>query len=192
MRTPPLARDSHRRPDRGRPALDRGQKLDRQVDALTAAGCRRIFADKKSSKNNLRAELMACHAFLTPGDTLVAPLDRYGRSLQDLVNMVAELRERGIGFRSLHEALDTTAPGGRLTIHVFAALAEFIRALIVADTHDWPPPAPAAVREGAPPSSTRTSSARPATCCPTRPTASPPSPRSAASPSARFLTKSRS
>lgn len=50
-----------------------GQKLDRQVDALTAAGCRRIFADKKSSKNNLRTELMACHAFLTPGDTLVVP-----------------------------------------------------------------------------------------------------------------------
>ncbi|MFE9952234.1 recombinase family protein [Streptomyces sp. NPDC005531] len=50
-----------------------GQKLDRQVDALTAAGCRRNFADEKSSKNNLRAELMACHAFLTPGDTLVVP-----------------------------------------------------------------------------------------------------------------------
>ncbi|MGW9135184.1 recombinase family protein [Streptomyces sp. NPDC055681] len=72
-----------------------GRKLDRQVDALTAAGCRRIFADKKSSKNNLRA-----------------------------------------GFRSLHEALDTTTSGGRLIFHVFAALAEFIRALIVADTNE--------------------------------------------------------
>ncbi|MFF1899110.1 recombinase family protein [Streptomyces sp. NPDC058206] len=114
-----------------------GQKLDRQVDALTAAGCRRIFADKKSSKNNLRAELKACHAFLLPGDTLVVPsLDRYGRSLQDLVSMVTELRERDIGFRSLQEALDTTTPGGRLIFHVFAALAEFIRALIVADTHE--------------------------------------------------------
>ncbi|WP_392749297.1 recombinase family protein [Streptomyces sp. LN590] len=50
--------------------------------------------------------------------------------------MVAELRERGIGFRSLHEALDTTTPGGCLIFHVFAALAEFIRALIVADTHE--------------------------------------------------------
>ncbi|WP_406416647.1 recombinase family protein [Streptomyces sp. NBC_00873] len=114
-----------------------GQKLDRQIDALTAAGCRKIFADKKSGKNDLRPELKACHAFLDPGDTLVVPsLDRYGRSLQDLVNMVAELRERGIGFQSLHEALDTTTPGGRLIFHVFAALAEFIRELIVAGTHE--------------------------------------------------------
>lgn len=114
-----------------------GQKLDRQYDALKAAGCRRIFADKKSGKNDLRPELKACHDFLTPGDTLVVPsLDRYGRSLQDLVNMVAELRERGIGFQSLHEALDTTTPGGRLIFHVFAALAEFIRELIVAGTKE--------------------------------------------------------
>lgn len=114
-----------------------GQKLDRQIDALTAAGCRKIFADKKSGKNDLRPELKACHAFLDRGDTLVVPsLDRYGRSLQDLVNMVAELRERGIGFQSLHEALDTTTPGGRLIFHVFAALAEFIRELIVVSTHE--------------------------------------------------------
>ncbi|MFI9587772.1 recombinase family protein [Streptomyces sp. NPDC052236] len=69
--------------------------------------------------------MKACHAFLAPRDTLVVPsLDRYGRSLQDLVNMVAELRERGIGFQSPHEAPDTTTPGGRLIFHVFAALAE--------------------------------------------------------------------
>ncbi len=109
-----------------------GQKLDRQIDALTAAGCRKIFADEKSGKSALRPELKACHAFLDAGDTLVVPsLDRYGRSLQDLINMVAELRERGIGFTSLHENLDTTTPGGRLVFHVFAALAEFIRELIV-------------------------------------------------------------
>ncbi|MFF3460471.1 recombinase family protein [Streptomyces sp. NPDC002730] len=115
----------------------KGQLLDRQIDSLTAAGCRRIFADKKSGKNAERPELKACHAFLAEGDTLVVPsLDRYGRSLQDLVNMVAELRARGIGFQSLHEALDTTTPGGRLIFHVFAALAEFIRELIVAGTHE--------------------------------------------------------
>lgn len=115
----------------------KGQLLDRQLDSLTAAGCRRIFADKKSGKNAERPELKACHAFLAEGDTLVVPsLDRYGRSLQDLVNMVAELRARGIGFQSLHEALDTTTPGGRLIFHVFAALAEFIRELIVAGTHE--------------------------------------------------------
>ncbi|WP_307628840.1 recombinase family protein [Streptomyces turgidiscabies] len=113
------------------------QRLDRQLDALNAAGCRHIFADKKSGKNDLRPELKACHAFLTAGDTLVVPsLDRYGRSLQDLVNMVGELRSREIGFTSLHEKLDTTTPGGRLVFHVFAALAEFIRELIVAGTNE--------------------------------------------------------
>ncbi|MDX2591341.1 recombinase family protein [Streptomyces sp. WI03-4A] len=66
-----------------------GQKLDRQIDALTAAGCRRIFADKKSGKDDLRPELRACHAFLAAGDTLAVPaLDRYARSHKDLVNMV--------------------------------------------------------------------------------------------------------
>jgi DNA invertase Pin-like site-specific DNA recombinase len=115
----------------------RGQNLDRQIDALTEAGCRRIFADRKSGKNAERPELIACHAFLKPGDTLVVPaLDRYGRSLQDLINMVAELRRRGVGFTSLHEQLDTTTPGGRLVFHVFAALAEFIRELIVAGTYE--------------------------------------------------------
>ncbi|MFD3788746.1 recombinase family protein [Streptomyces cyaneofuscatus] len=113
-----------------------GQNLDRQLDALTLAGCRRIFPEKKSGKNDLRPELKACHAFLQSGDTLVVPsLDRYGRSLQDLVNMVAELRKRQIGFTSLHENLDTTTPGGRLIFHVFAALAEFIRELIVSGTN---------------------------------------------------------
>ncbi|WP_435824890.1 recombinase family protein [Nocardia rhamnosiphila] len=71
------------------------------------------------------------------GDTLVvAPLDRLGRSLQDLIMIVADLRRRGIGFRSVHESLDTTTPGGRLVFHVFAALAEFLRELIVDGTHE--------------------------------------------------------
>ncbi|TMR88608.1 recombinase family protein [Nonomuraea basaltis] len=114
-----------------------GQLLERQIDALTAAGCRRIFADKKSGKTAQRPELQACHAFLTAGDTLVVPsLDRYGRSLADLITMVGELRRREIGFTSLHENLDTTTPGGRLVFHVFAALAEFIRELIIAGTRE--------------------------------------------------------
>ncbi|MEE1741187.1 recombinase family protein [Streptomyces sp. BE147] len=112
-----------------------GQKLERQIDALSAAGCRKIFADKKSGKTDLGPELRACHAFLDAGGIIVVPsLDRYGRSLQDLINMVAALRERGIGFTSLHENLDTTTPGGRLVFHVFAALAGFIRELIVQGT----------------------------------------------------------
>ncbi|WP_078965890.1 recombinase family protein [Streptomyces aureocirculatus] len=72
-----------------------------------------------------------------PGDTLVVPsLDRLGRSIQDLISIVSGLRKRGIGFQSLYEALDTTTPGGRLVFHVFAALAEFIRELIVRGTHE--------------------------------------------------------
>jgi DNA invertase Pin-like site-specific DNA recombinase len=115
----------------------RDQNLDRQIDALKTAGCRKIFTDKKSGKNAQRPELKACHAFLDAGDTLVvASLDRYGRSMQDLITMVGELRRRQIGFTSLHEKLDTTTPGGRLVFHVFAALAEFIRELIVAGTHE--------------------------------------------------------
>jgi DNA invertase Pin-like site-specific DNA recombinase len=129
--------------------------LERQLDALTAAGCRKIFADKKSGKNELRPELKACHAFLDSGDTLIVPsLDGYGRSLQDLINMVADLRERGIGFTSLHENLDTTTPGGRLVFHVFAALAEFIRKLIVIGTNEGLAAARARVRVGGRPSAT--------------------------------------
>ncbi|WP_255635098.1 recombinase family protein [Nocardia sp. alder85J] len=115
----------------------RDQNLDRQHRALEAAGCQRVFADKKSGKNAEREELWACLDYLRPGDTLVVPaLDRLGRSMQDLLSLVAGLRRRGIGFRSLHEALDTTTPGGRLVFHVFAALAEFIRELIVQGTHE--------------------------------------------------------
>jgi DNA invertase Pin-like site-specific DNA recombinase len=114
-----------------------GQNLERQIDALKAADCRRIFADKKSGRDAQRPELAACHAFLHAGDTLVVPsLDRYGRSLQDLITMVSELRRREVGFTSLHESLDTTTPGGRLIFHVFAALAEFIRELIVQGTRE--------------------------------------------------------
>jgi DNA invertase Pin-like site-specific DNA recombinase len=130
-----------------------GQNLDRQTDALTAAGCRRIFADTKSGRTDARPELKACHAFLQGGDTLVVPaLDRYGRSLQDLITMVGELRRREIGFTSLHERLDTTTPGGRLVFHVFAALAEFIRELIVIGTNEGLAAARARGRVGGRPS----------------------------------------
>jgi DNA invertase Pin-like site-specific DNA recombinase len=115
----------------------KGQNLDRQISALTEAGCARIFTDKKSGKNAEREELWKALDYARPGDTLVVPsLDRLGRSIQDLIAIVSGLRKRGIGFQSLHEALDTTTPGGRLVFHVFAALAEFIRELIVQGTHE--------------------------------------------------------
>jgi DNA invertase Pin-like site-specific DNA recombinase len=114
-----------------------GQHLERQTDALGAAGCRRIFAEKKSGRDTGRPELAACLEFMQPGDTLVVPsLDRLSRSLQDLITTVGDLRRRGVGFTSLHESLDTTTPGGRLVFHVFAALAEFIRELIAAGTRE--------------------------------------------------------
>jgi DNA invertase Pin-like site-specific DNA recombinase len=132
------------------------QLLDRQLRALETAGCARIFADRRSGRDVEREQLRACLDYLRAGDTLVVPsLDRLSRSLQDLITLVAELRRRGIGFRSLHEALDTTTPGGRLVFHVFAALAEFIRELIVEGTREGLAAARArGVRLGRPPALT--------------------------------------
>lgn len=113
------------------------QILDRQTRALAEAGCLKVFAEKKTGRTADRTELTACLDYLRPGDTLVViSLDRLSRSLADLITLVADLRRRGVGFRSLHEALDTTTPGGRLVFHVFAALAEFIRELIVEGTRE--------------------------------------------------------
>ena len=132
------------------------QNLDRQVNALERAGCSRIFADKKSGKNAKREELQKALDYARPGDTLIVPsLDRLGRSIQDLIAIVSGLRDRGVGFTSLHEALDTTTPGGRLVFHVFAALAEFIRELIVQGTNPGLDAARSrGVRLGRPPSHT--------------------------------------
>lgn len=115
----------------------RDQHLDRQLAALTAARCLRVFADKRSGRHVDRPELGACLDYLRPGDVLiVVSLDRLGRSLDDLLGIVGDLRRRGIGFRSLSESLDTTTAGGRLVFHVFAALAEFVRELIVEGTRE--------------------------------------------------------
>src|SRR3954451_16417441 len=78
---------------------------------------------------------LGCPSSATP-NALHLALDRLGRSLQDLIAIVSGLRKRGVDFTSLHEALDTTTPGGRLVFHVFAALAEFIRELIVQCTNE--------------------------------------------------------
>ncbi|WP_405987993.1 recombinase family protein [Streptomyces sp. NBC_00986] len=115
----------------------KGQLLDRQIHALTETGCIRIFSGKKSGKNAEREELWKALDHLREGNTLVVPSpDRLGRSIQDLIAIVSGLCKRGIGFTSPHEALDTTTPGGRLVSHVFAALAEFIRELIVRGTNE--------------------------------------------------------
>ena len=108
------------------------QQPQLQVDALERAGCYRVFTETASGARSDRPVLEQVLDQLRLGDTLVVwKLDRLGRSLRHLVDTVTELAERGIGFRSLQEAIDTTTtPGGKLVFHVFAALAEFERDLI--------------------------------------------------------------
>ncbi|EGQ9125409.1 recombinase family protein [Vibrio parahaemolyticus] len=107
------------------------QNLHLQRDALEKVGCRVIYEDKASGKTTDRPELEGCLKALRPGDTLVVwRLDRLGRSLGDLVKLVTALEEKGIGFESIQEKIETTSASGKLVFHVFAALAEFERNLI--------------------------------------------------------------
>jgi DNA invertase Pin-like site-specific DNA recombinase len=107
------------------------QTLDMQNDALGAAACTKIFSDVASGALAERPGLQQALEFLRSGDTLVVwKLDRLGRSLRNLIETVRVLEQRTIGFRSLHESIDTTTSGGKLIFHVFGALAEFERDLI--------------------------------------------------------------
>lgn len=107
------------------------QNSELQTDALTAAGCEQLFQEKASGKDRVRPELETCLKVLRSGDSLVVwRLDRLGRSLKDLVEIVTTLEKRGIGFVSLTENVDTVSAGGKLVFHLFAALAEFERNLI--------------------------------------------------------------
>ncbi len=118
-----------------------------QQDALRAAGCYRTFTDTASGVDPARTELTAVLDQLRPGDTLVVwRLDRLGRSVQDLIALVVDLRARDVGFRSLTEGIDTTTPGGRfvlVVLVVLAGLAEMER--VSARSPAWPPRQPAAV-----------------------------------------------
>ena len=112
-----------------------GQDLALQRDALERAGCDRIYDDTGSGSVRHRPELDACLDYLRAGDTLVVwRLDRLGRSLRHLIETIGDLEQREVGFRSLTEGLDTTTAAGRLTLHIFAALAEFERALVLERT----------------------------------------------------------
>lgn len=107
------------------------QDVALQRDALRAAGCERIFSDTASGSLRDRPKLTRTLEELRDGDTLVVwRLDRLGRSLRHLIDTIAELEARGVGFRSLTEGIDTTTTGGRLVFHIFAALAEFEKELI--------------------------------------------------------------
>ncbi len=107
------------------------QNLDLQRDALKQAGCERIIEDTASGGTAQRSGLDRVRELLRPGDTLVVwRLDRLGRTLKHLIELITELEGQGIGFRSITEAIDTTSPGGTLVFHIFGALAEFERNLI--------------------------------------------------------------
>lgn len=102
-----------------------------QHDALTRAGCQRIFTDKASGKLEHRPALDALREQLRSGDTVVVwRLDRLGRSLRHLIDTIQDLEGQGVAFLSLTESIDTSNPGGKLVFHVFGALAEFERDLI--------------------------------------------------------------
>ena len=107
------------------------QNLDLQRNALRLAGVSSIYEEAASGKTAVRLKLDHCLKALRAGDTLVVwRLDRLGRSLADLVQIVAGLEEKGISFESITEKIETTSAAGKLVFHVFAAVAEFERNLI--------------------------------------------------------------
>lgn len=109
----------------------RDQDLSLQKAALNEAGCRRIYEEHTSTRDEKREALTGALDYCREGDVLVVwKLDRLARSLKDLIRQVEELEKRGVGLMSLTESLDTTTPGGKLVFHVFGALAEFEREVI--------------------------------------------------------------
>jgi DNA invertase Pin-like site-specific DNA recombinase len=120
---------------------DGRQNLDLQYDALVAAGVDdgQIYKDKMSGRHDVRPGLEACLKSLREGDTLVVwKLDRLGRNLRHLIELIEKLSAKNIGLKVLTgqgAAIDTTRPEGKLVFGIFAALAEFERELIVERTH---------------------------------------------------------
>jgi DNA invertase Pin-like site-specific DNA recombinase len=113
------------------------QNLDGQIDALEAAGAERIFKEKITGSTAARPELQKLLDQLRKGDVIVVTkYDRLARSLKDLIEIVGAIRERGAGFRSLGEDIDTTTPTGRLIFHVFGSIAEFERERIIERTNE--------------------------------------------------------
>ena len=100
------------------------QHLELQLDALRQAGCEKIFEDKISGSKFDRPGLNDALEYARQGDVLVVwRLDRLGRSLPDLLALVAQLEEKGIGLHSLNEQIRTDSSTGKLVFHIFAALA---------------------------------------------------------------------
>jgi len=113
------------------------QNIEAQLKALKAAGCSKIFSEKVSGKSRKRPELEKLIDQLRPNDVMiVTKLDRLARSLSDLVSIMAELKEKEVGFKSLGEGFDLTSPSGRMQMGMFAVIAEFERDLIVQRTQE--------------------------------------------------------
>jgi DNA invertase Pin-like site-specific DNA recombinase len=130
------------------------QHLHLQQDALTAAGCLKIYTDTISGAKSERKGLSDALDYIRAGDTLVVwRLDRLGRSLKDLIERITELHSRNIGFKSLTEQIDTTTSGGKLIFHIFGALAEFERDIIKERTNAGLTAARARGRQGGRPRS---------------------------------------
>lgn len=107
------------------------QNLDLQLDALQKENCFKIFKEKISGTKSERPALQDMLNQVRPGDVIIIwKLDRLGRSLKNLVEIVGQLIAQGVGLKSLHDNIDTTTPQGRLTFNIFASLAEFERDLI--------------------------------------------------------------
>ncbi|KJR41965.1 invertase/recombinase-like protein [Candidatus Magnetoovum chiemensis] len=108
------------------------QDLNLQIDELKKAGCEPIFTDQISGAKTERKGLEECLGSLKPADTLIVwRLDRLGRSMSHLVQIITRLKEQNIGFKSLRDgAIDTTTASGELVFNIFAALAQFERELI--------------------------------------------------------------
>jgi DNA invertase Pin-like site-specific DNA recombinase len=136
------------------------QTLNLQQDALTKAGCTKIFTDTASGAKTERKGLETVLAYVRKGDTFVAwRLDPLGRSLPHLITTMTDLEEQGIGFESLTENIDTTTSGGKLIFHIFGALAEFERNLVRERTLAGLAAARARGRKGGDPKPSRLSSA---------------------------------
>lgn len=127
----------------------RDQNPQAQIDALNAAGCERVFTEQASGAQRDRPELRAALDYVRAGDSLVVwKLDRLARSVRQLVETAEDLAKREIGLKVLTQQIDTTTPGGRLVFHVFAAVAEFERELMLERTHAGLATARAANRRG--------------------------------------------
>ncbi|GAB5554183.1 MAG: recombinase family protein [Saprospiraceae bacterium] len=107
------------------------QNLNLQLDALKAEGCEQIFQEKISGAKADRPALKQMIGQIRKGDVIVTwKLDRMGRSLRDLINLVNDIQDKGAGLKSLNDAIDTTTPQGKLTFHLFASIAEFEKDII--------------------------------------------------------------